>query len=108
MKKNLLSKMATAIASLLVLNNISSANKVNVDEHILSDTTGLRNVVINEVRLSNEEVYSLEQTYHIKIFDGAYWYDPMCGAWGFQGAPCVGLGQPGLKLGGSLKANASH
>lgn len=111
MKNYLLSTMAARISALLMINNNSFAyNKRPLDQKPPSDskTTISRNVIINGVRLADEDVYNLEQRYNIKVWDGVYWYDPMCGAWGLQGGPCIGVGQPGLKLGGPLKADASN
>jgi hypothetical protein len=70
-------------------------------------TPGLRNVVINGQRLSNEELARAEQTYRIRIPDAAYWYDPVLGAWGPQGGPTMGFIAPGLPLGGPLRPDAS-
>ena len=67
-----------------------------------------RAVVINGTQLSKKQVNSLEQTYRIKIQDGAYWYDKTCGAWGLQGGPTAGFILPNLDLGGPLKADASN
>jgi hypothetical protein len=39
--------------------------------------------------------------------DGAYWYDPICGAFGAWGGPVVAILPPGLPLGGPVPANAS-
>jgi len=67
-----------------------------------------RNVVVNHQRLDTGTIHALEQRYGVQVLDGRYWYDPMCGAWGFEGGPGVGLILPGLKLGGPLHANASN
>jgi hypothetical protein len=65
-------------------------------------------VIINGVRLSDEKVKTLEKQYGIRILNGDYWYDKMCGAWGFRGGPAVGLITPFLDLGGPLQPNASN
>jgi len=67
-----------------------------------------RNVTINSVRLSDEQVSALEQMYRVKIQDGAYWYDRYSGAWGVQGGPVAGVIQAGLNLGGPLREDASN
>jgi hypothetical protein len=63
-----------------------------------------RRVVINGVAISDQELAA----YGIPIPDGAYWYDPMCGAWGYQGGQCLGFTAPGLRLGGPLRPDASN
>jgi hypothetical protein len=70
-------------------------------------TASGRNVVINGTRLSDEKVGLLEQRYHVKIQDGTYWYDKVCGAWGLEGGPTAGFILPNLAIGGPLKADAS-
>jgi hypothetical protein len=65
-------------------------------------------VIINGVRLSNEKAKALEKQYGVRILPGDYWYDRMCGAWGFRGGPAVGLILSFLNLGGPLQPNASN
>lgn len=65
-------------------------------------------VVINRVRLDAETIQALEQYYQVRIQEGSYWYDPACGAWGFEGGPAVGFILPGLDLGGRLRRDASR
>jgi hypothetical protein len=65
-----------------------------------------RAVVVNEVRLSDQSVATLEQTYRTVIPDGRYWYDARSGLWGRQGGPTLGQIPAGLKL-GRLHAQAS-
>jgi hypothetical protein len=67
-----------------------------------------RSVVINGIRLSDEQLSLLEQRFKLRIADGAYWYDQVSGAWGMQGGPTVGFTQPHLELGGALQRNASN
>jgi len=66
-----------------------------------------RAVYINGVRLDDERVAALEGAWHTTIADGRYWYDPASGAWGVEGGPSAGFIQPGLQLGGPLRADAS-
>jgi hypothetical protein len=68
---------------------------------------GVRNVVINAVRLRDDQVAFLEQAFRTRIADGSYWYDKMCGAWGVQNGPTVGTMPPGMDLGGPLRPEAS-
>lgn len=66
-----------------------------------------KNIIVNGVRLSEDTLRVLEQRYGIRILEGAYWYDNVSGAYGLQAGPTIGFSLPGLKLGGSLRANAS-
>jgi hypothetical protein len=106
MKKQILS-IVTGIMSLIMVNNNSSGYGQNLNQ---SDRTkvGSRNVVINSIRLSDQEVFTLEKTYHARINDGAYWYDRICGAWGMQGGPTLGFILAGLNIGGPLRSDASN
>jgi hypothetical protein len=63
-----------------------------------------RRVIINGVQLSDQELAATG----VPIPDGAYWYDAVCGAWGYQGGPCAGFTAPGLRVGGPLRADASN
>jgi hypothetical protein len=61
---------------------------------------GERNIVINGVRLSDTEIAEIESTFRTKLVDGDFWYDRVCGAWGIQGGPAIGIILPGIALGG--------
>ena len=67
-----------------------------------------RSVIINGVRLSDEQLLKLEQRFRLRVADGAYWYDGVSGAWGREGGPTVGFTEPHLELGGVLRADASN
>ena len=67
-----------------------------------------RQVTINKVRLSNTQVQALEQHLGGPVYDGNYWYDRQCGAWGYLNGPTAGYITAGLNLGGSLSADASN
>jgi hypothetical protein len=69
---------------------------------------GSRSVVVNNARLSDEQLRQLEQRFHLRITDGAYWYDQVSGAWGMQGGPTLGFTQPHMELGGPLSPDASN
>jgi hypothetical protein len=69
---------------------------------------GPREVIVNGTRLSDDTVTQLERAFRVRILDGRYWYDRLCGAWGLEGGPTVGGIPAGLDLGGPLKANASR
>ena len=67
-----------------------------------------RNVIINNVRLTDGQVNALQQQYRVRIVDGDYWYDTRTGAWGVRGGPTLGFVVPGLALGGPLRRDASN
>jgi hypothetical protein len=67
-----------------------------------------RTVIINRVRLSDEQLIQLEQRFGLRIADGSYWYDSVSGAWGREGGPTLGFTQPHMELGGALRADASN
>jgi hypothetical protein len=67
-----------------------------------------RPVVVNGVRLSDEQLRQLEQRFKLRIADGTYWYDQVSGAWGMQGGPTIGFTEPHLELGGKLQRDASN
>lgn len=66
-----------------------------------------RDVTINGTSLTDEQVSALETGVGVRVQDGSYWYDPMCGAWGFSGGPTAGFLPAGLKVGGRLPRDAS-
>jgi hypothetical protein len=67
-----------------------------------------RSVVINRVRLNDEELRTLEAVTGVAVRDGNYWYDAICGAWGLEGGPCAGFVRAGLRIGGPLRPDASR
>ena len=74
-------------------------------------TEQLTDVVVNGVRLRDEQVAELERTAgatRTRLPDGTYWYDPISGAWGAQSGPTLGFRRAGLRVGGPLRANASN
>lgn len=78
---------------------------------ILSCTAALasaNDVFVNSVRLDRTTLSALENAYGVQIAPARYWYDPISGVWGVEGGPGLGQIHPGLRLGGSLQANASH
>ena len=73
----------------------------------VSTDTANRRVIVNDVRLSDQVLNALETQYRVRVQEGAYWYDPACGAWGFDGGPTQGFIPAGLQLGGPLQPDAS-
>ena len=67
-----------------------------------------RSVVVNRVRLTEQQISGFEQRWGVQARSGAYWYDRVSGAWGIDGGPTAGWIMPGLDLGGPLPADASH
>jgi hypothetical protein len=65
-------------------------------------------VVVNGVRLDNSTRKELERAHGVPVQPGRYWYDPVAGAWGFEGGPTAGQILPGLRLGGPLRRDASR
>lgn len=63
-------------------------------------------VVVNGVALDRQTIGALERTYG-PLRPGRYWYDTVSGAWGYERGPTVGQIQPGMRLGGPLRADAS-
>lgn len=67
-----------------------------------------RNVVVNRVRLTAQQVTGFEARWSVRVQDGRYWYDRSSGAWGLDGGPTAGWILAGLELGGPLPADASR
>jgi hypothetical protein len=67
-----------------------------------------KDVFVNNKKLDNNTVYTLEQFYKTKITGGYYWYDNMSGYWGYMGSPAQGKLVAGLRLGGQLPQDASN
>ncbi len=73
-------------------------------------TPGARNIQFNgraATAVDLDIVGQLERGMGHAIPDGAYWYDPSCGAAGAWGGPTLGFLPPGMALGGPLPADAS-
>lgn len=66
-----------------------------------------RRVVVNRVRIPEQELRGFEQRWRTQVRDGNYWYDRVSGAWGLEGGPTAGWIMSGLTLGGTLRADAS-
>ena len=101
---------ALALALLLPLpaRSASSAPKAATKAPApVAGASGARKVVINKTRLADKQVAALEQSFHVRVLDGAYWYDKECGAWGLEGGPTQGFVPAGLKVGGAMRVDAS-
>jgi hypothetical protein len=66
-----------------------------------------RQVVVNRVRVPEQELREFEQRWRTQVRAGSYWYDRVSGAWGMEGGPTSGWIVSGLTLGGTLRADAS-
>lgn len=65
-------------------------------------------VIVNGVALTVETLAALQTIYPVPMQPGRYWYDAISGAYGADGGPVAGQMSPGLRLGGSLSADASR
>ncbi len=65
-------------------------------------------VIINGHALNHKTLTELHRLYPVPIAAGRYWYDTVSGAYGVEGNPVAGQMLPGLRLGGPLRADASH
>jgi len=65
-------------------------------------------IVVNGTPLPADTVRQLQRLYPVTIKPGRYWYDNVSGAWGWEGEPIAGQMLPGLKLGGTMRADASR
>ena len=83
-----------ATAALLVMASTGSAQQ--------------RQVVVNRVRIAEQDLRGFEQRWQTSIREGSYWYDRFSGAWGLEGGPTAGWIASGLDLGGPLRADASN
>jgi len=64
-------------------------------------------VFVNGVGLDDGTLGALESELGWTVADGAYWYDPVLGAVGYEGGPMAGFLPPGLAIGGPLPEDAS-
>lgn len=49
----------------------------------------------------------LQRIYGVRVTGTHFWYDPVSGAWGYEGLPAAGQIAPFLSIGGRLRADAS-
>jgi len=68
---------------------------------------GEREITVNRVPLSAEQIQALEYYYQLHIESGHYWYDLLCGAWGIEEGPTAGFIAAGLNLPGPMPADIS-
>jgi len=85
-------------ALLLVVTASATAQPSPIDEP---------QVVVNGEVLSATDLQLLQTRFGIRTQAGRYWYDPACGAWGFEGGPTIGFLPPALPVGGALREDAS-
>ena len=67
-----------------------------------------RAVVVNGERVPEATLQALEARFGVQAQEGVYWYDPACGAWGFEGGPTIGYLPVGLPFSPNLRADASR
>ena len=87
-----------------------SSNPVAGRPAVSSPETPVRAVKFNGHALNAQGLATLAQLeamYRTRLPDGAYWYDPVCGAFGHWGGPVLVILPAGLALGGPVPANAS-
>lgn len=65
-------------------------------------------VYVNNKQVSANTIHQLKKTYGIAIANGSYWYDNICGAWGYSGGKTMGFIPARLPIGGRLQSNASN
>lgn len=70
------------------------------------ETPAMMQVTVNGVALTDDAIAQCQMS-GVRLAPGSFWYDPLCGAWGFSGGPCAGFVQAGLTVGGPLAASAS-
>ena len=73
-----------------------------------SQSASSRSIIVNDQRVTDQQVQALEQAYRTRIPDGNYWYHKVSGAWGLRGGPTSGYMVPSMNLGGPLRADASN
>jgi serine/threonine-protein kinase len=56
-------------------------------------------VVVNGVPVKPDVLADYERRVRHHVPEGRYWYEPLTGAWGREGAPAAGVTVPGLPLG---------
>jgi len=66
-----------------------------------------RNLTINGAPPNLSALNELEAAAGGQIPDGDYWYDALCGAWGYFGGPAQGVLPPNLQIAGPLPLEAS-
>jgi hypothetical protein len=79
---------------------------VNISSYVYGDQDK-QMVFVNQTRLDEKEIQTLEALYNVRLQSGYFWYDAVSGLWGLDGGPTMGQILPGLKLGGPLRADAS-
>jgi hypothetical protein len=96
--------MSRTILLLLVLFTLSGVEGLLAAEASAQSRT----VVVNGARVPEATLQALEARYGVQAQEGAYWYDPACGAWGFDGGPTIGYLPVGLPVSPALHPDASR
>jgi hypothetical protein len=85
----------------------SSEESASGEETKPEQNATLRQVYVNRIKLDAEKLNAIETMYQIRMEDGHYWYDYICGAWGVEDGPTVGFIMAGLDFPRPLPADIS-
>jgi hypothetical protein len=77
------------------------------DDSAKQKDTDSKEVIINNIALSKEQIEELVKTYGIEPQPGNYWYDTKSGLYGVSGYPAYGFMYPGHNF-GSLRRDVSN
>ncbi len=93
------------LAAVFMCVSCGAADPVSVPPFVAERVVQINNHTLDAAGMTT--LSQLEAAYKTRLPDGAYWYDPACGAFGAWGGPTLVFIPAGLVLGGPLPANAS-
>ena len=85
----------------------SDASASAESTHAMNTPTEKRQVIVNGAELDAKALAELDRVARTRVPDGDYWYDARCGACGARGGPTAAFLPANLKLGPSMRADAS-